>query len=49
MSVGYEERGQWMYTGGEDNTAKVWDFRSALQCQRIFQVNLFGMVIIVAV
>uniref|UniRef100_A0A0N5A961 Target of rapamycin complex subunit lst8 n=1 Tax=Syphacia muris TaxID=451379 RepID=A0A0N5A961_9BILA len=39
MSVGYEERGQWLYTGGEDNTAKVWDFRSALQCQRIFQVS----------
>lgn len=39
MSLGFEERGQWMFTGGEDCTAKVWDFRCSLQCQRIFQVS----------
>uniref|UniRef100_A0A4W5R2G0 Target of rapamycin complex subunit lst8 n=1 Tax=Hucho hucho TaxID=62062 RepID=A0A4W5R2G0_9TELE len=30
----------WMYTGGEDCMARIWDLRSRnLQCQRIFQVN----------
>ncbi len=29
-----------MYTGGEDNSARIWDLRSrTIQCQRIFQVN----------
>ncbi|VDK44033.1 unnamed protein product [Anisakis simplex] len=39
MSIGFEERSQWMYSGGEDCTAKIWDYRCALQCQRIFQVS----------
>ncbi|KHN77827.1 Target of rapamycin complex subunit LST8 [Toxocara canis] len=39
MSIGFEERSQWLYTGGEDCTAKVWDYRCSLQCQRIFQVS----------
>ncbi|MFH4981847.1 hypothetical protein AB6A40_008556 [Gnathostoma spinigerum] len=39
MCIGFEDRGQWMYTGGEDCTAKVWDYRCSLQCQRIFQVS----------
>jgi len=39
-SVGFHEDGHWMYTGGEDNSARVWDLRSRnLQCSRIFQVN----------
>lgn len=39
-SVGFQEDGKWMYTGGEDNSAKIWDLRSRnLQCQRIFMVN----------
>ncbi|XP_071948073.1 target of rapamycin complex subunit lst8-like [Antedon mediterranea] len=39
-AVGFHEDGRWMYTGGEDCTAKIWDIRSRnLQCQRIFQVN----------
>uniref|UniRef100_A0A673TXT4 Target of rapamycin complex subunit LST8 n=1 Tax=Suricata suricatta TaxID=37032 RepID=A0A673TXT4_SURSU len=39
-SVGFHEDGRWMYTGGEDCTARIWDLRSRnLQCQRIFQVN----------
>jgi len=39
-AVGFQEDGKWMYTGGEDCSAKVWDLRSRnLQCQRIFQVN----------
>ncbi|KAK3582693.1 hypothetical protein CHS0354_013043 [Potamilus streckersoni] len=39
-AVGFHEDGKWMYTGGEDNSARIWDLRSRnLQCQRIFQVN----------
>lgn len=39
-SVGFQEEGKWMYTGGEDSTARVWDLRTGtLQCQRIFQVG----------
>jgi len=39
-SVGFHADGHWMYTGGEDNSARVWDLRSRnLQCSRIFQVN----------
>ncbi|XP_028173381.1 target of rapamycin complex subunit lst8 [Ostrinia nubilalis] len=38
--VGFHEDGKWMYTGGEDCTARIWDTRTGrqLQCQRIFQV-----------
>ncbi|KAK3932554.1 Target of rapamycin complex subunit lst8 [Frankliniella fusca] len=39
-SVGFQEEGKWMYTGGEDHSARIWDLRSrTLQCQRIFQVS----------
>ncbi|GLH02921.1 Protein LST8 homolog [Gryllus bimaculatus] len=38
--VGFQEDGKWMYTGGEDCSARIWDLRSRnLQCQRIFQVS----------
>lgn len=38
--LGFQKEGKWMYTGGEDCTAKVWDLRTRnLQCQRIFQVS----------
>nr|BAN20635.1 vegetatible incompatibility protein HET-E-1, putative [Riptortus pedestris] len=38
--VGFHEEGKWMFTGGEDCSARIWDLRSRnLQCQRIFQVN----------
>lgn len=26
-AVGFHEDGKWMYTGGEDCTAKIWDLR----------------------
>lgn len=26
-SVGFHEEGKWMYTGGEDNTVRIWDLR----------------------
>ncbi|KRX67115.1 Target of rapamycin complex subunit lst8 [Trichinella sp. T9] len=39
-AVGFNNSTRWMYTGGEDNSARIWDLRSRnLQCQRIFQVN----------
>lgn len=39
-SVGFQEDGSWMYTGGEDCSARIWDLRSRnFQCQRIFQTS----------
>ncbi|KAL7072288.1 hypothetical protein ACQ4LE_008408 [Meloidogyne hapla] len=39
-AVGFQGDGVWMYTGGEDCMAKIWDMRiNQLNCQRIFQVN----------
>lgn len=26
-AVGFHEEGKWMYTGGEDNSARIWDLR----------------------
>ena len=26
-AVGFHEEGKWMFTGGEDHTAKIWDLR----------------------
>ncbi|XP_076666937.1 MTOR associated protein, LST8 [Andrena cerasifolii] len=38
--LGFQEDGTWMYTGGEDCSARIWDLRSSsFQCQRIFQVS----------
>lgn len=38
--LGFQEDGKWMYTGGEDNTARIWDLRSrSIHCQRMFQVS----------
>jgi G protein beta subunit-like protein len=25
--VGFQEDGKWMFTGGEDNSARIWDLR----------------------
>lgn len=25
--VGFQEEGKWMYTGGEDCSARIWDLR----------------------
>ncbi|XP_072167793.1 target of rapamycin complex subunit LST8-like [Diadema setosum] len=39
-AVGFQEEGKWMFTGGEDCTARIWDLRAHnLHCQKIFQVN----------
>ncbi|KAK8399625.1 hypothetical protein O3P69_003586 [Scylla paramamosain] len=39
-ALGFQEDGKWMFTGGEDCTAKIWDLRSYnLHVSRIFQVN----------
>lgn len=40
MKVGFQEDGRWMYTGGEDCSAKIWDLKMRnLSCQRIYQAN----------
>lgn len=26
-AVGFQEDGKWMFTGGEDNSARIWDLR----------------------
>lgn len=39
-SVGFEESGKWMYSGGEDCRARIWDLRSRNnQCPKIFEVK----------
>lgn len=39
-SVGFEEKGKWMYSGGEDCRARIWDLRSRNnQCPKIFEVK----------
>ncbi|XP_019852280.1 PREDICTED: target of rapamycin complex subunit lst8-like isoform X2 [Amphimedon queenslandica] len=39
-SVGFYDNGQFMYSGGEDCMARIWDLRgSNQQCQRLFQVS----------
>lgn len=27
VSIGFQEKGSWMYTAGEDKTLKLWDMR----------------------
>ena len=40
MAVGFQDKGRWMYTGGEDCTVKIWDMRCRnLNCQKIFNAN----------
>ncbi|XP_023347122.1 target of rapamycin complex subunit lst8 isoform X2 [Eurytemora carolleeae] len=40
MAVGCQDDGKWMYTGGEDCSARIWDLKMRnLSCQRIFQAN----------
>lgn len=39
-SVGFQEDGKWMYSGGEDCRARIWDMRSKnSQCPKIFEVQ----------
>ncbi|CDW51951.1 target of rapamycin complex subunit lst8 [Trichuris trichiura] len=39
-AIGFNANMRWMYTGGEDHSARIWDMRArSLQCQRIFQVT----------
>jgi G protein beta subunit-like protein len=39
-AMGFSHDGSWIFTGSEDQTAKVWDLRSnTLVCQRILQLN----------
>ncbi|KAG5894355.1 hypothetical protein JTB14_031916 [Gonioctena quinquepunctata] len=39
-SVGFQVDGKWMYTGGEDSRARIWDLRARNnQCPKIFEVQ----------
>ncbi|KAI6219184.1 Target of rapamycin complex subunit LST8 [Aphelenchoides fujianensis] len=36
-TLGYQTEGDWIFTGGEDGMAKIWDLRAnPMSCQRIF-------------
>jgi WD40 repeat protein len=35
--LGFHEHGKWMYTGGEDNSVRIWDLR--LITSQIFPEN----------
>jgi len=38
MDVGFQAYGKWIFTAGEDGTAKIWDPRARnLQCQKVYQ------------
>ena len=40
MTVGFQEEGRWMYTGGEDCSARIWDLKMRnLSCQKVYQAN----------
>jgi len=40
MTVGFQEDGRWMYTGGEDCSARIWDLKMRnLSCQKVYQAN----------
>ncbi len=48
MDVGFQDEARWMYTGGEDGTAKIWDLRMRnLNCSRYYttgpQQNVGGL------
>ena len=32
-AVGFHEDGKWMFTGGEDNSARIWDLRYIDYCK----------------
>lgn len=40
-AVGFCESGKWMYTGGEDGTARIWDLRFVIA----IVVNITGRIL----
>eukprot|EP00761_Pharyngomonas_kirbyi_P012465 gb/GECH01012492.1/.p1 GENE.gb/GECH01012492.1/~~gb/GECH01012492.1/.p1 ORF type:complete len:360 (+),score=78.23 gb/GECH01012492.1/:1-1080(+) len=36
VSVGFDREGRWLYTGGADNTIRIWDLRTR-SCERLFK------------
>lgn len=38
MTIGFQKDDQWIYSGSEDKTIKIWDLRT-MQCQREYKMN----------
>lgn len=39
-AVGFQAESRWMFTGGDDSLAQIWDMKaSGAQCQRMFQAE----------
>ena len=41
-TVGFHEDGHWMYTGGEDCSARVWDLRNYYHRLGLMNINKVG-------
>lgn len=41
IAIGFQEKGAWMYTAGEDKTLKLWDMKSRyINCIEVFTHKL---------
>lgn len=42
-AVGFHEDGKWMYTGGEDCSARIWDLRFVLSWSPVFKFTVSNL------
>jgi WD40 repeat protein len=40
--LGFHEDGKWMYTGGEDNSVRIWDLRYTIESVKSNNYNEHG-------
>ena len=38
MAVGFQHDRNWLFSGSEDGTAKIWDMRAPPRCQRTYEI-----------